>query len=148
MIILQSQPNNPPPPPIHHPAAHPPSPPPYLSALSYTSTPPSSPPSPPPPDIYLQATGLSGNSTPFGALTGGAGGGGGVVGGTPVTSDDSPSLPAVAFNQWKSYFGDEQRGSCFFHELLYNRITQPESPVAPSLGIPQTGVIDSFQDES
>lgn len=68
--------------------------------------------------------------------------------GTPVTSDDSPSLPAVAFNQWKSYFGDEQRGSCFFHELLYNRITQPESPVAPSLGIPQTDVIDSFQDES
>lgn len=38
------------------------------------------------------------------------------------------SLPTVAFNQLKSYFGDEQRGSClfFFHELLYNRITQPE----------------------
>lgn len=36
------------------------------------------------------------------------------------------SLPAVAFNQWKSDFGDEQRGSWFFHELLHNRITQPE----------------------
>lgn len=36
------------------------------------------------------------------------------------------SLPTLAVNQWKSYFGDEQRGSCFFHELLYNGITQQE----------------------
>lgn len=45
------------------------------------------------------------------------------------------SLPTVAFNQSKSYFGDEQRGSCFFHELLYNRITQPEGQVPHHRGL-------------
>lgn len=45
------------------------------------------------------------------------------------------SLATVAFNQSKSYFGDEQRGSCFFHELLYNRITQPEGQVPHHRGL-------------
>lgn len=45
------------------------------------------------------------------------------------------SLPTVAFNQSKSYFGDEQGGSCFFHELLYNRITQPEGQVPHHQGL-------------
>lgn len=45
------------------------------------------------------------------------------------------SLPPVAFNQLKSYFGDEQRGSCFFHELHYNRITQPEGQVPHHWGL-------------
>lgn len=45
------------------------------------------------------------------------------------------SFPTVAFNQSKSYFGDEQRGSCFFHELLYNGITQPEGQVPHHRGL-------------
>lgn len=45
------------------------------------------------------------------------------------------SLPTVALNQSKSYFGDEQRGSCFFHELLYNRIIQPEGQVPHHRGL-------------
>lgn len=49
------------------------------------------------------------------------------------------SLPTVAFNQWKSYFGDEQRGSCFFHELLHNRITQPEGQVPHHRGLHRWG---------
>lgn len=82
MIILQNESNNPPT--STHPSPR--CPPSVSSSLSFCTQlyiPPL--PSPPPLDIYLQATGLSRNSTPFGALTGGVGGG------TPVTSDDSLS---------------------------------------------------------
>lgn len=48
------------------------------------------------------------------------------------------SPPTLAFNQWKSYFGEE-RGSCFFHELHRNRITQPEGQVPHDGGSGKSG---------
>lgn len=59
----------------------------------------------------------------------------------------------MAFNQWKSYFGKgergtgEQRGSCFFHELHHNRITQPEGQVPHHGGRDADEVMELFGDE-
>lgn len=111
MIILQIE-QKPPspslldyPPPtssIHHPPACSLSPPSYCFALSSTSAHLLNPPS-----VHLSSDYLT-----FTQLR-------------PVWSSDTwggagigwirrLSLPTVAFNQWKSYFGDEQRGSCCF----------------------------------